>query len=74
MEELTQIIRELSKKVENLERLIDITNLVIPANGKLVVDKRSVDPTAENGKIYYNTTANKYKVCENGLWRTITTT
>ena len=74
MDDLVLLIQELQKKIEQLERLVDIKNLMIPADGKLVLDNRATDPTAENGRIYYNTTAHKFKVCENGSWKTITTT
>jgi hypothetical protein len=74
MEEIVQIIKDLQARVELLERLIDIKELVIPVDGKLIVDIRATDPSAEDGRIYYNSTADKFKVCENGSWKTITTT
>jgi hypothetical protein len=74
MEEIVQIIKDLQTRVELLERLVDIKELVIPVDGKLVVDNRASDPPTEDGRIYYNTTTNKFKVCENGSWKTITTT
>jgi hypothetical protein len=73
MEELTKIINDLKARIELLERLVNLKNITIPDDGKIVVDKKVVDPTAENGRIYYNTASNKYKVTENGVWKTITT-
>jgi hypothetical protein len=74
MEEIVQIIKDLQSRVELLERLVDIKELVIPVDGKLIVDIRAFDPPAEDGRIYYNSVSNKFKVCENGSWKTITTT
>ena len=73
MEELTKIINDLKARIELLERLVNLKNITIPDDGKIVVDKKAVDPAAENGRIYYNTAGNKYKVTENGVWKTITT-
>lgn len=73
MDDLVKLIRNLQMRVEELERLLAIENVVVPSDGKLVVDSRASDPPAENGRIYYNTTINKYKVSENGVWKTITT-
>lgn len=74
MEEIVLLVQTLQRRIEELERLLDIRNVVIPADGKLVVESRASDPPAENGRIYYNTATNKYKVSENGVWKTITTT
>jgi len=38
------------------------------ANG-LVLPNLSVEPTGENGAMYYNTASNKFRVFENGAWR-----
>lgn len=73
MDEIVKILRELNRRIEALERKAELTKIKVPSDGKLVVDSRSSDPTAENGRIYYNTTTNKYKVCENSVWKTITT-
>ena len=74
MEELVQIIMQLQKRVEALERQFVMRNVVLPNDGKLVLDKQAANPTAETARISYNTTSNKFVVCENGVWRTITTT
>ena len=73
MEELIKIFTELKHRIELLERLISLSKIVIPTDGKLVVDSQTTDPTPENGRIYYNTNLNKYRVCENGVWKTVTT-
>lgn len=74
MEELVLLIQTLQRRIEELERLLDIRNVVIPADGKLVVDLRASDPAPQKGRIYFNTTLNKYRVSEDGLtWKTVTT-
>lgn len=71
---LIDIIRDISKRIESLEKRQNINEVTIPTGGKLVVDSLAADPTATTGRIYYNTVSNKFKVCENGAWKTITTT
>lgn len=70
---LLEYIKKLEERIQALERASQIKNVKIPAGGKIVVNAVASDPPVENGKIYYNTTTNKYKVCENGTWKTITT-
>lgn len=76
MEELLKLFFELKKRIEELERQIAIRKITVPTDGYLIVESRASDPTdgAANGRIYYNTTSNKFKVYENGTWGTITTT
>lgn len=69
MDELVEIIETLKKRVGLLERLVALKNITIPSDGKFVVDSQIADPSIENGRIYYNTTSNKFRVCENGAWR-----
>ena len=38
-------------------------------NGYMKMPSRSSDPTAVNGRMYYNTSTNKVRVCENLTWR-----
>lgn len=74
MEELVELVQELNRRIDQLERQLDLRNIVIPLDGKLVVDLKTSDPTAEKGRIYFNTTLNKYRVSEDGItWKTITT-
>jgi len=42
-------------------------------DAEMVLPYFSSDPTAMDGSIYYNTSTDKVKVCENGVWKTITT-
>lgn len=70
---LLEYIKKLEERIQALERASQIKNVKIPAGGKIVVNAEASDPPVENGKIYYNTTTNKYKVCENGIWKIITT-
>jgi len=74
MEELMQLIKDLTTRLEALERLLENREIILPPDGKLVVDNRATDPTGTNGRIYYNTTSNKFKGYEGGSWKTFTTT
>lgn len=75
MEELVELVQELERRVDQLERLLALTEIVLPVNGKLVVDLRASDPPAQKGRIYFNTALNKFRVSEDGIvFRTITTT
>lgn len=71
MDELLAIIKDLRKRIELLERSSTARKITIPADGKLVVDSQSVDPAVQNGRIYYNTTSNKLRGCENGAWQNL---
>ncbi len=73
MDELVRIIKDLQARIEVLERASTVRKVTIPTDGKLVVDTQASDPPAQNGRIYYNSATNKYKVCENNVWKTITT-
>lgn len=74
MDELITLFKELRDRIELLERLIALEKIVIPPEGKLVVDLQSSDPPAQKGRIYFNTTLNKFRVSEDGLtWKTIDT-
>ncbi len=66
-------IKDLKDRLDSLERANQVKNIKIPTGGKIVVNAEASDPPVQNGKIYYNTTTNKYKVYENGTWKTITT-
>lgn len=74
MEELVQMIQSLERRIEALERFLDNKEVVIPSDGKLIVDNRASDPTGETGKIYYNTTSGKFRVYAGGSWRDVNTT
>lgn len=67
MTSFIQIVRDLAKKVEDLQRA-RLTEVVIPTDGKFVVETRASDPPVENGRIYYNSTTHKLRGCENGAW------
>lgn len=73
MDDLITILKDLKTRVEALERRASLSKVTIPSDGFLVVDSQSSDPTGTNGRIYYNTTSNKFKVYEGGAWKTITT-
>lgn len=75
MEELVKLVQELNRRIDQLERQLDLKNIVLPPDGQLIVDNRASDPVATKGRIYFNTTLNKYRVSEDGIvFRTITTT
>jgi hypothetical protein len=69
-----KIIKQMQDDIAILKKGSDIRNLTFPVDGKLVLPNMAADPEAVNGKIYYNTATNKVKVCENGVWKTVTTT
>jgi hypothetical protein len=71
MDELIKIINDLRKRIEVLERSSTARKVTIPIDGKLVVDSQTTDPTVQNGRIYYNTTTNKLRGCENGTWQNL---
>lgn len=75
MEELTKIILDLKRRLEALEKLVSLRKITVPTDGWFIVESRASDPTdgVVNGRIYYNTTANRFKVFENGGWKTMTT-
>lgn len=64
MDELRKLLEELKKRIVSLERT---------RPSKIILEKLASDPTAEDGRIYYNTATDKMKVCENGVWKTVTT-
>ena len=74
MEEIALLLKELEKRIENLERLLENKEVIIPPDGKLVVDNRASDPTGSEGRIYMNTTTSKLRVYTGGLWRNVDTT
>jgi C1q domain len=61
-------IKGLEERIKSLEGGNQTRNLVIPTGGKFTVDTESADPTVENGRIYYNSTSKKYRVCKDGAW------
>jgi hypothetical protein len=74
MDELVLLIQQLNLRIEALERLIENREIVIPSNGKLVVDNRASDPTGTTGRLYYSSTSGKFRVYASGLWRDVDTT
>lgn len=74
MDEFIRDIKDLRQRVEKLESNVELRNVVLSSDGKLVLDKHTGSPTAETARITYDTTANKFIVCENGIWRTVSTT
>ena len=72
MEELVEIIQMLEDRIDVLERLIALTDIVIPSEGKFVVDNRPTEPTGSNGRIFYDTTTDELKAYVNGAWTVIT--
>lgn len=69
MDKFLELLQSFRKRLDKLERLISLTKISVPTDGWLVVDSQTADPPVDNGRIYYNTTTNKFRVCENGAWR-----
>jgi len=53
-DDLPIIFQEQTKRIEALERLVAIRELLIPPDGKLVFDLKASDPPVEDGRVYYN--------------------
>ncbi len=68
MEDLVKIIELLDNRIEVLERLVELKELVIPSDGKFVVDNRPTEPTGQSGRIFYDTTTDELKAYVNGAW------
>ncbi|MDQ3098897.1 MAG: hypothetical protein M3Q44_04065 [bacterium] len=66
--DLLQIIADLQKRVDALERSNQSKNIQIPSGGSLVLNGENSDPSVQNGKIYYNKTTHKFRKCTNGAW------
>lgn len=69
-ENFIKIIKDLQKRVLQLETRQTIRILRIPADGTFQVPRKSADPSSGmiNGEIYYNTTTEKFRGYENGAW------
>ncbi len=74
MTDLIEILKDFDKRLKAVEKSNTINDLTMPAGSKFVVPTSASDLATVSGKIYYNTTTNKLKICENGTWKTITTT
>jgi hypothetical protein len=68
MEEFKLLLTDIARRLKALEAVRIIKNLVIPNDGKFVVDKRASDPAVEEGRIYYNTVSKKHRGCDNAAW------
>lgn len=74
MDDFTKMFKTLERKIEILERALEIRNLTIPTDGFLIVRKLASDPvTPQEGEIWYNTTSDVYKGYQNGVVKTFTT-
>lgn len=71
---LIDILKDLERRLRAVEKSNTINDLTMPPDSKFVVPTSASDLATVSGKIYYNTTTNKLKICENGTWKTITTT
>lgn len=69
-ENLIRIIKEMEKRILDLETRQTIRILRIPADGTFQVPRKSADPSSGmiNGDIYYNTATEKFRGYENGAW------
>ena len=74
MDDFTKMFKTLERKLEIIERALEIRNLTIPTDGFLIVRKLASDPvTPQEGEIWYNTTSDVYKGYQNGVVKTFTT-
>lgn len=71
--DLLAYIASLEKRIQALEKANQVKNVKIPTGGKIVINAEASDPPVENGKIYFNTTSNKLKKCEGGVWKNFET-
>ncbi len=65
---ILDLLSDLQKRVEALERASQIKDVKIPTGGKLVANTETADPPVENGKIYYNSATGKLRKCTGGVW------
>lgn len=69
-----ELLSDFRKRLEAIEKKIDIKRIIIPSDGVLRVPVVTADPaTTNNGDIWYNSTSNELKTKKNGTVRTITT-
>jgi hypothetical protein len=74
MDEFIKIIKDLQRRIDIIERAIELRNISIPTDGYLIVKKVSSDPVSPyDGEIWYNTTSDTYKCSQDGVIKTFTT-
>lgn len=69
MEEWIKIIQDIRRRLEGLEKQQSLTKITVPTDGYLVLDSQAIDPPVANGRMYYNTTSQKIRKCEGGVWK-----
>lgn len=75
MDELLELLSDYKRRLEALEKKIDIKKITLPSDGKLVVPVVTADPgSPTNGQVWYNSTSHALKVYVNGVVRTVTVT
>lgn len=45
----------------------------VDGSGYITIPYRSTDPTASTRRMYYNSTSNKFRICEGSTWKDMTT-
>ena len=74
IEELEKQLIDLKKKIENLQKILILRQIVLPSDGKIVVPVVTSDPASPtNGQIWYNSTSGTFKCYQNGVVRTFST-
>lgn len=69
-----ELLSDFRKRLEAIEKKIDIKRMIFPSDGVLRVPVVTADPASPtNGDIWYNSTSNELKTKKNGTVRTITT-
>jgi hypothetical protein len=72
-DQLVQLFKGLDKRLKVLERTQYLPKITIPTEGYFVVDIQTSDPTTvQNGRVFYNSTLNAFRVGVNGAWKTMT--
>lgn len=72
--DILKTIADLEKRLRTIEQNMAITNLTLPATGKIVVPVMAADPASPtNGQIWYNSTTGVFKCYENSTIKTFTT-
>ncbi len=75
METLLKELIEMKRKIAQIETQLALSVIVFPSDGtgKLILPRQAGTPTADTARVGYNNTTNKMVVCENGVWKTVTT-
>ncbi len=72
--DLLEIIQDHERRLAKIESGSNISNIVMPASGTLVIPVYASDPgTAVNGQIYYSSSLGKFRKYQAGAWKNFET-